>query len=129
MPSTVTGLLTAAGLECAGSVRWGTPVPAFYPGVYIVALDESPDACDAVLGRAPISEDRVAELLRARPELRLDTSRPTVTMLADRLASCWLPNETVCSTSGSPAQASDAVSASTTRLGSVREARTPAAGS
>jgi hypothetical protein len=95
MPSPVTGLLTAAGLEHAGSARWGTPAPASYPGVYLVTLDESPIACDAVLGRAPISKARVAELLGVRPQLRLDASRPTVAKLADRLAGCWLSDETV----------------------------------
>jgi hypothetical protein len=95
MPSTVIGLLTAAGLEYGGSVLWGTRAPASYPGVYIVALDESPITCDAVLGRAPLSEAAVAELLAARPELRLEASRPTVAMLADRLAGSWLPDETV----------------------------------
>jgi hypothetical protein len=95
MSSTVTGLLTAAGLEHAGSARWGTPTPASYPGVYLVTLDESPIACDAVLARAPISKARVAELLGVRPQLRLDASRPTVASLADRLAGCWLSDETV----------------------------------
>lgn len=95
MPSTVTGLLTVAGLEYAGSVRWGTPLPAPHPGVYLVTLDESPITCDAGLARAPISEARVAELLGVRPELRLDASRPTVAMLADRLAGSWLSDETV----------------------------------
>lgn len=95
MPSTVIELLGAAGLEWAGSVRWGTPVPASYPGVYVVALDESPSTRDAVLGHAPIGKAKVAELLGVRPELRLDTSRPTVEVLAGRLAGCWLPEETV----------------------------------
>lgn len=95
MPSTVTGLLTVAGLEYAGSVRWGTPVPLPQPGVYLVTFDESPITCDAGLARAPISEARVAELLDARPELRLDAARPTVAMLADRLAGSWRSDETV----------------------------------
>lgn len=95
MPSTVTGLLTAARLEYAGSVRWGTPISAPYPGVYLVTLDEAPITCDGVLARAPISQARVAELLGVRPELRLDASRPTAAMLAERLAGCWLSDETV----------------------------------
>lgn len=48
MPSTVTGLLTVAGLEYAGSVRWGTRPLAPYPGVYLITLDEAPIASDAV---------------------------------------------------------------------------------
>jgi len=95
MPSTVIGLFTAAGLERAGSVRWGTPVSASYRGVYIVTLDESPSTCDDVLRHAPVSEARVAELLHARPELRLDAPRPTVALLAVRLAANWLHDETV----------------------------------
>ena len=95
MPATVTDLLAAAGLEPAGSVRWGTRLRASHPGVYLVALDASPDGCAATLSEAPISEERVAELLRVRPELRLDGSRPTVATLSKRLAACWLPDETV----------------------------------
>lgn len=94
MLATVTDLLAASGLEHAGSVRWGTRLTASYPGVYLVALDESPDTCAATLAEAPISEERVTELLRVRPELRLDGARPTVATLAERLAGCWLP-ETV----------------------------------
>jgi hypothetical protein len=95
MPATVADLLAAAGLELAGSVRWGTRLGASYPGVYLVALDASPETCSATLGEAPISTARVAELLRVRPELRLDGSRPTAAVLAERLAGCWLPDETV----------------------------------
>jgi hypothetical protein len=95
MPSTINRLLATAGLERAGSVRWRMPLTASYPGVYLVTLDDSPSTCDDVLERAPISEARVAELLRARPALRLDASRPSGAILAERLAASWLPNETV----------------------------------
>jgi hypothetical protein len=60
-----------------------------------VTLDEAPDTCTATLAKAPINDERVAELLRVRPELRLDGSRPTVDALRERLAGCWLPDETV----------------------------------
>jgi hypothetical protein len=95
MPATVNDLLAAAGLQPGGSVRWGTPLPASRPGIYLVALDASPDTRTATLAEAPISAARVAELLRVRPELRLDRSRPTVGALTERLAGCWLPDETV----------------------------------
>lgn len=94
MPAVVNDLLAAAALEDAGSVSWGTRLRASYAGVYLVALDASPDRC-ATISEAPISKGRVAELLRVRPELRLDGSRPTVAMLFERLAACWLPDETV----------------------------------
>ena len=95
MPVAVTELLMAVGLELVGSVRWGSRVPAPFPGVYLVALDAAPDTCTATLAEAPINDQRVAELLRVRPELRLDGSRPTVAALGKRLAGCWLPDETV----------------------------------
>jgi hypothetical protein len=95
MPATVADLLAASGLEHSGSVRWGTRLRASYPGIYLVSLDPSPDTCTATLAEAPISTARVAELLRVRPELRLDGSRPTVAALSERLAGCWLPDETV----------------------------------
>jgi hypothetical protein len=95
MQATVADLLAAAGLEPAGSVRWGTRLPASVPGVYLVALDAAPDTRAATLAKAPIDDQRVAELLRVRPELRLDGSRPTVAALVERLAGCWLPDEVV----------------------------------
>jgi hypothetical protein len=95
MPATVTDLLSAAELERTGSVRWGTPLTASYPGVYLVALEESPDTCRPTLAEAPINDERVNELLRVRPELRLDGARPTLGTLCERLAACWLPDETV----------------------------------
>ena len=95
MPATATDLLAAAELEPADSVPWGTRLTASYPGVYLVALDKSPDTCRATLADAPISDERVNELLHVRPELRLDGARPTVGTLSKRLAACWLPDETV----------------------------------
>jgi hypothetical protein len=95
MPATVNDLLAASGLEHAASVPWGVRLRASYPGVYIVALDASPNRCAATLAAAPISKERVAELLRVRPELRLDGSRPTGATLSERLAACWLRDETV----------------------------------
>lgn len=95
MPATVSELLAASGLEHAGGVRWGTRPRASYVGVYLVALDASPDRCASTISEAPISKERVAELLGVRPELRLDGSRPTVATLFGRLAAYWLPDETV----------------------------------
>jgi hypothetical protein len=63
--------------------------------VYLVALDDSPDTRSATLVEAPISRERVAELLRVRPELRVDGSRPTNAELMDRLRGLWPPHETV----------------------------------
>lgn len=95
MPSTVTGLLDAVGLQWEGSVAWGTSVPQAAPGVYIVSRCREPSAEAEADGGSVISTSAVAELLEVRPELRLDGARPDVAALADRLQAFWLPNEPV----------------------------------
>jgi hypothetical protein len=95
MAATVNDLLAAAGLRHGGSTRWGLRLTASIPGVYLVTLDQSSNTASAGLAQAPIDEARVADLLRVRPELRVDGDRPTVKVLAERLAGSWLPEETV----------------------------------
>ena len=81
--------------QLVGSVRWGSRVPAPFPGVYLVALDAAPHTCTATLAEAPINDQRVAELLRVRPDkFRPTGSRPTVAALGKRLAGRRLPDET-----------------------------------
>lgn len=94
MPSTVASLLSAAGLNHAGAMRWGTPPKLDQPGAYIVARSESPD--DLVSeSHAELSSAALAELLDTRPELRLDGRRPSTADLGDRLQHFWLPDEPV----------------------------------
>ena len=95
MPSTVTDLLDAAGLELAETVRWGSSPRLNQPGVYIVSLDSEPNgqACSQPI--APIDPQAVLALLAARPELRVDGKRPTTDALTERSASFWLPDETI----------------------------------
>jgi hypothetical protein len=95
MPSTVSEIYAAAGLAPGGVVTWGEPVPETRPGVYVVALSSDIAAKRAGGAACPIDPDSVVELLRVRPELRLDGSRPTAGELADRLSALWLDDETV----------------------------------
>lgn len=82
------GLLAGVGLLADGPVVWGRPVPARGPGVYIVELP-------APLPKAPIELTRVGKWIERVESLRLDGERPTSKALAARLASFWLPDETV----------------------------------
>lgn len=96
MPSTVASLLAAVGLEPAGCVAWGTPVPETSPGVYIVALSPSADAMESTYPDAPISDAAVGELCGVCPALTLDDMQhPARAELANRISSYWLPDETV----------------------------------
>jgi hypothetical protein len=95
MPSTVSGIFSAAGLHVAGSAPWGTPIDESGPGVYVVALDADPDSTVGALAQPPVDRDRVEALLETRPELRLDGMRPDAALLAERLAGFWLPDEVV----------------------------------
>jgi hypothetical protein len=93
--STVSSVVRAAGTELAGAVSWGRPVPLHEPGVYIVALTSDPASREGVLSRCPLDRSATKELLKARPELRLDRARPTPEVLEERVARFWLPDETV----------------------------------
>ena len=93
MPSTVTDIFAAAGLEPAGVVRWGTPVPDASQGVYVVALTDDVAATAAALAAAPLSWAALEQLLAVRPELQVDRADVDADVLAKRLRSFWLPDE------------------------------------
>ena len=95
MPLPVASVFAAAGLEPAGAVRWGTPVPQNASGIYVVALTDDPRSTTGALPVAPLARAALEHLLSIRPELRLDGVRPSVDALADRLHRFWLPDEVV----------------------------------
>ena len=71
-----------------GPTVWGRPVPAQGPGVFILELSTP-------LATAPIELTRVGKWIERVETLRLDGERPTSKALAARLASFWLPSQTV----------------------------------
>lgn len=81
-------ILRSIGLLADGPVRWGTPVPARGPGLYVVELG-------APVAAAPLELAKVGKWLERLPELRLDGAHPTSKVLAARLASFWWPDSTV----------------------------------
>lgn len=93
MPSSIASIFAAAGRTPTGVVRWGERVPMTEPGVYVVSLTRDTHSIAAAMAEAPISMVAVQELLDRRPELRLDTRRPTAAKLAERLTRFWLPDE------------------------------------
>ena len=95
MPSTIRDIFTAAGLEPAGCVRWGTTLPEAGPGVYAVALSSKATTVTAEFAQCPLSPEAIERLLSARPELRLDGRRPTPAELAARLRGLWLADEAI----------------------------------
>jgi hypothetical protein len=94
VPSPVRRLFALADLEPDGCVRWGERVSEQRRGIYAVAMTDDAGAIKA-LAAPPISTEAVEELLTVRPELTVDGARPTVDELVARLASFWLPDETV----------------------------------
>lgn len=98
MPSTVRSLFASAGVECAGSVRWGVRIPrppaGGSTGVYIVALTDDAETVTGV-EVAPVSLMAAERLLSVRPELTVDGCRPSAAELAQRLAQLWHPHEDV----------------------------------
>jgi len=69
-------------------VRWGEPVPARGPGIYVVELG-------APLTSAPLELALVGKWLERLPDLRMDGQRPTSRALQARLAALWWPDARV----------------------------------
>jgi hypothetical protein len=88
MPIEPVALFRSVALSLDGPARWGTPVRAAGPGVFVV---EWP----AVLDRAPVDISAVGTWLARVPTLRIDGEPPTGKGLAARLAAWWLPGETI----------------------------------
>ena len=95
MPSTVADGFAGAGLQAAGAVGWGTPVPLDAPGMYVVALTEDANALVGTLAEAPVDRQALERLLLARPELCVDGAPASTDVLAARLSAFWLPDEVV----------------------------------
>lgn len=81
--------------------RWGERVGRPHAGaksstgIYVVALTDAVDRVNRTLAEAPILPMALTTLLRRRPELTLDGSRPTARQLAARLGEFWLLDETI----------------------------------
>ncbi len=71
-----------------GPVAWGSAVRSSKPGVYVIELPNAPDT-------APIDIGLIGNWLNQVPTLRLDGERPSGKELAARLASYWLPGESI----------------------------------
>lgn len=87
-PLSAPRLLREVGLLADGPLPWGRPIPGRTPGVFLVELP-------APLPTAPIELTRVGKWLEHVPGLLMDGARPTSRALAARLASFWLPSQTV----------------------------------
>lgn len=81
-------LLRGVGLRPEGPIEWGEHVSLDEPGVYVV---EAPEAT----ATAPIDVRAVGAWIERVPSLRLDGARPTSRELTERLASFWVPGETI----------------------------------
>lgn len=96
MPSTVSSLFDAVGVEPTGCVPWGMAVPEMSTGVYVVALTSAADARDGMYPDAPVDGSALDELCAVCPTLTLDgMRRPAREQLAERIGSYWLPDEVV----------------------------------
>ena len=94
VPSTVASVFAAAGLEPAGCVRWGDPLPG-ESGIYVVSLTASAKSGRAAVAECPTSMPAIRAWLERRPEMLLDGTTPTPKRLATRMATLWLADEVV----------------------------------
>jgi transcription elongation factor GreA len=81
-------LLKTVGLLADGPVRWGSQVRSGRPGILIVELGEP-------VTHAPVDVSHCGKWAERVPTLLLDGERPDGRQLARRLASFWLPSQTV----------------------------------
>jgi transcription elongation factor GreA len=81
-------LLIANNLAVEGPLQWRRPVAGGKPGVFVVEFP-APQA------RVSIDANAIRGWLERVPGLRLDGKRPTVAELQSRLASFWLPGQTI----------------------------------
>ncbi len=96
-PIGAAALLRDTGLLPDGPLPWGRPIGAKSAGVIILEAT-------APRATAPIELTRIGKWLERVPDLRLDGARPSSRALSARLASFWLPGQTVLyigSTTGS----------------------------
>lgn len=87
-PRSAAALFRAVGLLPDGPILWGRPLPVAGSGVVVVELP-------APTATAPLDPARVGKWLERVPSLRLDGAVPTTRRLVARLASYWLPNQSV----------------------------------
>ena len=107
-------LLRSVGLLADGPAIFGRPVPAQGPGVFVIELP-------APTSSAPIELTRVGKWIERVETLRLDGERPTSRALAARLASFWLPSQTILYVGASEASIGRRVAAiARTELGDRR---------
>jgi hypothetical protein len=95
VPSTVSDLLDAVGLQLAGTVPWRTAPTVDAPGIYLVSIDADPAHRVSLDASAPIDVRATEGLLTVRPELRLHGARPTPDQLAAQIGRFWLRDEPV----------------------------------
>lgn len=86
--SSAVELLRSIGLEIDGPMRWGSKPASRSAGIFVV---ETPAASDS----APVDVEQVRRWLDRVPDLRMDGERPTQSTLTRRLASFWLPGQTL----------------------------------
>jgi hypothetical protein len=95
MPSTVAGVMAAAGLSPDGVARWTEPLPG-EPGVYMVTLGNATRSRQAAVDECPVSLRAIRRWIEAREgDMMLDGKRATAEAVAERMQELWLPDEVI----------------------------------
>ena len=80
--------MRSVGLDVDGPARWGTKPPTRAPGIFVIETEQATRS-------APFDIVALRHWLEHVPALRLDGARPTESALADRLATFWVPGQTL----------------------------------
>jgi hypothetical protein len=93
--SSIRSVMSAAGLQPNGVVRWGELINTDEPGIYVVSTERSVDIQGEQRRSTPLDLDALDHLLLLRPNLMIDGRHPSRDDLATRLTEVWLPDEHV----------------------------------
>ena len=94
MPSSVQDLLASAGLTWHSVTPWGSVPPLERPGLYLVSTSADPRATRGP-AQCQVSQDRVQELLDARPALTVAGMPADREKLTAAVRAMWPAGETV----------------------------------
>lgn len=94
VPSSVTRLLTYAGLAWHSVTPWGELPKLHEPGLYLVSTSSDPGSTDGD-ATCRLSDKRIEELLAARPDMTVGGQLADSRALAAALTAMWPHGETV----------------------------------
>lgn len=84
------------GLKVRGPVQWGTDVPSYSSGVYVISLSNKPDKNNNLKESIPVCESKINNVwLKNAPYMTIDGKKASVENVKSYLSEFWLPKENI----------------------------------